>query len=114
MANVEALEHLKRVIRDAPKDLFDMGVFSHTTNCGTAHCAAGWAAVDPWFQKNTPILEGFTTSGEDMQDSDEVLAKTFGLSGNVADSIFYFTDGTKEEVIEVIDNIIDGASDSDA
>ncbi len=30
-----------------------------TASCGTAYCFAGWLAVDPWFQKNTSILDIF-------------------------------------------------------
>jgi hypothetical protein len=107
--NIEAFENLNRVILDAPLDRFDMAYFSEETACGTSHCAAGWAAVDPWFQENTPILKGFTPRGEDLMDSDEALRETFGISEEVSDSIFYACNDTKEEVLARIDGIIAGA-----
>lgn len=56
MANIERLEQLRRVVLAAPdNELFDMKHITKLKNCGTAHCAFGWALVDTWFQKNTNI-----------------------------------------------------------
>jgi hypothetical protein len=62
--NIEALKQLKRVVRNAPVERFNMGsqiIVSddEVNNCGTAMCAAGWASVDPWF-----IRRGFR--GQEM------------------------------------------------
>ena len=47
----ESLRQLRRVVEAAPVQLFHMDAFTHKTSCGTAHCAAGWAAIDPWFKE---------------------------------------------------------------
>ena len=89
------LTELRRVVEAAPDDLFDMSRFSRPTpTCGTAHCAAGWAAVDPWFQRNTPIREIFAVDvwghvgpcGDDSAFGD--LAVMFGLDSRDADHLF--------------------------
>jgi hypothetical protein len=53
--NTEALQQLRRVVQDAPDDLFHMRALVEESACGTARCAIGWAAVDPWFQANTRL-----------------------------------------------------------
>ena len=53
--NEEALRQLARVVNAAPENRFDMRRFySHGSlfACGTAYCAAGWAALDPWFAEH--------------------------------------------------------------
>ncbi len=59
MANIERLKELRRVVLAAPEHQFHMRTWCEKADCGTARCAAGWAAVDPWFQENTEILEIF-------------------------------------------------------
>jgi hypothetical protein len=72
MANVERLRELRRVIEAAPEDKLHMPQWcDFHAPCGTAYCAAGWAAIDPWFQKNTPILEIFS-----VQKLGDVFPKT--------------------------------------
>ena len=53
----ERLTQLRRVVVEAAPDRFDMRSFSADTPCGTAYCAAGWAAIDPWFREHTHINE---------------------------------------------------------
>jgi hypothetical protein len=53
--NIEALRQLRRVVSEAPEELFRMSAVTKETTCGTAHCAFGWASVDPWFLANTNI-----------------------------------------------------------
>jgi hypothetical protein len=56
----ERLRQLRRVVAAAPADLFVMDRFCTMNQpCGTAYCAAGWAALDPWFQKETPMSDYF-------------------------------------------------------
>lgn len=49
------LKQLRRVVAAAPDDRLHMARWCETADCGTAYCAAGWAAVDPWFRENTEI-----------------------------------------------------------
>lgn len=63
MANIERLQQLVRVleqVRDEKRpfdmewwaDAFDPPSITTPVNeCGTASCAAGWAARDPWFRR---------------------------------------------------------------
>jgi hypothetical protein len=56
----ERLRQLRRVVTAAPADRFVMDRFCRASQpCGTAYCAAGWAVLDPWFQKETPMLDYF-------------------------------------------------------
>jgi hypothetical protein len=64
MANIERLTQLRRVIEEAPEDRLHMRAYSERARCGTAYCAAGWAAIDPWFQKNTEINETLKVTPE--------------------------------------------------
>jgi hypothetical protein len=50
--NRERLEHLRKIILDAPDKHFDMSTWAKggRTLCGTTLCAGGWAALDPEFQ----------------------------------------------------------------
>lgn len=66
MPNITALKQLKRVIENTPDDLLHMAAWGGDAACGTVRCAAGWAAVDPWFVKrglhlrhgsNAPVFE---------------------------------------------------------
>jgi hypothetical protein len=56
MPNIERLRQLRRVVAAAPDDeRFDMRFIDKEKGCGTAHCAYGWARVDPWFLEKTEI-----------------------------------------------------------
>ena len=47
----ESLQQLRRVVEAAPIPLFHMDALTQERPCGTAHCAAAWAAIDPWFKE---------------------------------------------------------------
>lgn len=47
MANKKNLRRLRDVIAAVPDDLLHMRRLIETADCGTAFCAAGWAATDP-------------------------------------------------------------------
>lgn len=52
----ERLRQLRRVVEAAPdNELFDMAWVAARKDCGTSHCAYGWARIDPWFIENTEI-----------------------------------------------------------
>jgi hypothetical protein len=119
---IERLRQLRRVVDDAPNNLFWMTSFSTAAACGTAHCAAGWAAVDPWFQANTPILDVFRVSDGDVKTifgfahlTLDALAEIFGIDICDARALFAFDCGgtshrdiDKEEVLANIDTLIEG------
>ena len=129
MANIERLEQLKRVVRDAPGDRFDMRYFGTKTACGTVCCAAGWAALDPWFLANTEIakvlpkmiydpLDGRWWEENDVfqlggpeHGSFQRLGEVFDLTDDDTDALFNGETRagvTKEDVIENIDRIVGG------
>lgn len=62
--NREALEQLRRVLLNVPLEKFDMGTFGDfdTKGCCTAACAAGWAGLDPWFQKRGFVSDNLSFS----------------------------------------------------
>ena len=114
----ERLLQLRRVVLAAPESRFDMNHF----RCGTAMCAAGWAASDPWFTERGLHLagEGDAVSvqfGEDTFDPFSAftdLEAFFLLSTQdterlfAADALNGTGPITKEEVIENIDLILAG------
>ncbi len=121
MPDIELLRQLRRVVDAAPDDLFHMRAFCETAGCGTARCAAGWAAIDPWFLANTWISqiidvdnEGFVTSIDGFAFSK--LAKLFDIPQHDTDNL---VGGqlkpshpphavTKRDVIANIDALIGG------
>jgi hypothetical protein len=105
--NIEALKQLKRVVRNAPMERFNMVSQvivrrDEVHECGTAMCAAGWASVDPWFSQR-----GFR--GDEM-----FKPNIFGLSA--ADSRALFGGGlypgcprvSKRMVLANINRLING------
>ena len=111
----ERLLQLRRVVLAAPESRFDMNHF----RCGTAMCAAGWAASDPWFTERGLHLAGEGDAvairfAEDSFDSFSALEVFFLLSAQdterlfAAEAISGTGPITKEEVIENIDRILAG------
>lgn len=107
--NREALIQLRRVVQDAPDERFDMRYFERDTECGTVHCAAGWAAVDPWFQENCPI-PSIGKAGRWC-----AISETFGLSIYQSSILFSvdmlgeaYPDVSKRAVIANIDRLLAG------
>lgn len=114
--NLEALDNLERVVRAAPSDRrFAMEAYSldyedsdDEHDCGTAHCAAGWAAIDPWFVAKIGVVD-LATSRLDV-----TLTELIGLTPIQSDVLFgvsdfrgeFFTDATGPTVkAEVLANI---------
>lgn len=122
MPNIERLQQLRRVVEAAPDDRLHMRAWSERAECGTAYCAAGWAALDPWFQENTPILGVFeiteTKMVESLGNSSIDLADLFGITSRDASALFatYSLCGigphaiSKAEVLANIDRLIAGDS----
>jgi hypothetical protein len=92
MANEEALRQLRRVAEEAPDDRLHMRSFTETGPCGTAHCLAGWAEIDPWFLTNTPLpaVLAMYTDGQPGEGERTFagLAAVFGLKQEDADNLF--------------------------
>lgn len=130
MANIEALKQLRRVVLAAREAQFDMALFGKRTTCGTVCCAAGWAALDPWFLVNTeigkvlPIKPATAATGglfenHQLFDVDfssctpiDGLAGVFGIGQEDACALFNgeTVDGvTKQEVIDNIDRLLAGS-----
>jgi hypothetical protein len=113
----ERLRQLLRVVEAAPDERFDMRDFHRETRCGTAYCAAGWAALDPWFRENTPIGEVLgvisrTDGGRTLEVMTpgcafDSLADIFGLDRNDAVILFGATLNRWDVVdkCEVVENI---------
>lgn len=118
------LKQLRRVVEDAPDDRLHMRDWCDpVAPCGTAYCAAGWAAIDPWFRANTEIEEIF-----EVDDAGHVhrrapvsacdrLAALFDINVDAAWKLFLsipYGDAdphrvTKAMVLENIDRVLAGA-----
>lgn len=132
--NVPAMQRLRWLVENAEADRFDMDRYAHVVydqfghTCGTAYCAAGFAAIDPWMQENTVIGKvfrvadrkdgtGFSVEGWLARDSADCypdarkgLAVVFGISEADSSALFYPGVNSKRQgpkVIQqhVIDNI---------
>jgi hypothetical protein len=87
--NYEALRQLRRVVANAPSDRFHMRAITEQASCGTAHCAIGWAIIDPWFQQNTKLNDLIPADHKEQCSArlDE-LADLFGISTQDNDNLF--------------------------
>jgi hypothetical protein len=65
--------------------------------CGTTYCAAGWAALDPWFQKETPMLDYFALVSfdketlvvpRDLRDGFHGLSTVFNIESADTEKLF--------------------------
>jgi hypothetical protein len=122
--NTQALKQLRRVVKAAPADRFHMRRWIEKAKCGTAHCAAGWAAQDQWFikqrfplKKDCTLRQSCEISGSTNPTYEfEALAKFFDLEQSDSDNLFgdgLCPDGdphvvTKEQVIANIDQLLKG------
>lgn len=81
-----------RVLEAVPEDLLHMRAFTESSRCGTAHCLAGWLAVDPWFRENTAIGKIFDSEGHPVKSvwsSD--LSPILKISIGDAETLFALT-----------------------
>jgi hypothetical protein len=127
MANIERLKQLRRVIEEAPEDRLHMRAYSEVAECGTAYCAAGWAAVDSWFQKNTEINETLEVTEEGRiivadivadgdRDEFENFADIFGIHPDDSEALFGADPArdigphavSKAQVLDNIDRLLKG------
>lgn len=116
---MERLRQLRRVVQAAPARQFKM----NDIQCGTAMCAAGWAAIDPWFvARGLRLIPGdgrhspARVETETIRFTFPALAEFFGLDEEDADTLFA-ADATrstgripKRDVITNIDRILKGHS----
>jgi hypothetical protein len=114
MANLECLRQLRRVVEAAPEDRFDMGTLCDRGRCGTVHCAAGWAAVDPWFREHTELGRFFDVDRDGMfryrGRPAKVLERVFGLDEEDVERLFFDADDdtTRAQVLASIDHMLAG------
>lgn len=113
----ERLRQLRRVVAAAPADRFVMDRFCTVgLPCGTAYCAAGWAALDPWMQKETPMLDYFALVSFDpetlvaprgLRDGFHGLSTVFDLKSAETEKLFGgdLPSGCKVSQAAVIANI---------
>jgi hypothetical protein len=119
MANLECLRQLRRVVEAAPEDRFEMTIFSVSGKCGTAYCAAGWAAIDPWFREHTELgqvfrmcEDGTLNWGRNLELT-PVLGRAFGLEEWDVDRLFgmfvnWVGEVTRQHVLANIDRLLAG------
>jgi hypothetical protein len=98
VANIKRLVQLRRVVEAAPEDRLHMRTWCESAACGTAYCAAGWAAIDPWFREHTEIETIFNVW--DSEDGEVMvhavadrnvchdLAHFFGIDEDDANNLF--------------------------
>jgi hypothetical protein len=110
--NVEALLELKRVLRHVQKEdlRFDISRWHSGGRllprivaewCGTAACAAGWAARDDWFKKRGFGRGLYGARG--FVECDRFFGRP---ASNIFNHHFYPYAATPEMVIEKIDELI--------
>jgi hypothetical protein len=137
---VDRLRQLIRVIREAKDEEWSMSAWSTTMSdaegrsCGTAFCAAGNCAMDPWFQKHTEIMRilepdfvrNVWVDGQKVAifrirqipegiEVDRALGRLFEISEEDAGAIFGcdvaaddLADVTRVQAIENVQRVIDG------
>jgi hypothetical protein len=118
MPNIEALQQLRRVVENAPNELFHMRTLVEQAPCGTARCAFGWCLIDPWFLENTEIETTVTTISNRILMDFYKAAEIFDISDDDAHKLFgagiSYRYGphsvSKEEVLNNIDNLLAGHS----
>jgi hypothetical protein len=104
--NIEALQQVVRVLRSVQPEHFCLKDWS----CGTAFCAIGHAAQDPWFIERGFILSAPTDYTKECPSFGRGASGWysvhlfFNLSANDASYLFasnrYDTDVTIENVVE--------------
>lgn len=116
--NREAFENLKRVVQAAPENLWCMNYITKQTTCGSAHCAIGWAAIDPWFIKEAKLNSyPIGNTGQWACDSDTLWNERFDFWGVDDETLNTLFGGElqssdppidKQEVLDNIDRILNG------
>ena len=116
MPNIEALTRLREIIVAAPEDNLHMLTFTEKARCGTAYCAVGFAACDPWFQERGikfgqlcrymvqmgPVPDVF---GISLENSNTLFAYDYDdINANCMDPHCI----TKQEVLDNIDRLLRG------
>lgn len=107
----EAILNLRRVVETAPEELLHMRKMTEQASCGTAHCALGWARIDPWFKVNKSSMVAFTSQGYNSASA----AHAFGITEATADLLFAGDASSgieahaisKAEVLWNIDHLLD-------
>ena len=112
------LVQLRRVVLAIPDAGFNMRWWSD--NCGTTHCAAGWAALDPWFLQHTELgrylvpysaSPAGTTVLPTSIDPISGLASVFKITPREARALFVAITTrpvSRREVVAQIDDLLAG------
>lgn len=132
--DIDNLLRLREVIAEVPDDRLHMRILVEDSECGTAFCAAGWAAIDPvlgprirqelhvqlrgWLPEDEPAapLTESDLHSEGFVCIQLALTSVLGLSAVDSDrlfasGIFRYADRhavTKAEVLWNIDRLIMG------
>lgn len=115
----ERLRELRRVVEAVPPEHLKMDAFSQKTECGTAYCAGGWAAIDPYFIKIGLHLEVSEAEEADVRfgifNQSRALASCFHITRDNALALFGFdlhsfeyAAITKNNVLANIDRMLAG------
>lgn len=109
---VRRLTLLREIIVTVEEDKLHMKTFVHHAQCGTAYCAAGWAAQHPYFKRIHMTLSNLCRSPNPFG----ILERTFCLSRE--DTVALFAGNleindpdhcaSKQEVIDNIDRLLRG------
>lgn len=110
------LNHLITILTNLEPDQLNMHTWA--TECGTAACAAGWAALDPRFNRGglRAGKYGQPTCSYHVDRPFHTLADFFGITVNQSLHLFsqynypdYAIGITPAQVIERIDDLLKGA-----
>jgi hypothetical protein len=93
--NIERLTRLAELLDRVEPNKFDMNRWFSKTDCGYVACAAGHAALDPWFQSEGLYL-GFADDEEYLHSipcygykmDDEALAAFFDITNEQVSYVF--------------------------
>lgn len=124
MPDLEALSRLRSLVEAAPEPKFNMTQFRTGSDCGTAYCALGHAAIDPWFVEHhnapgpRPSLDHTEARDQwalnfDQWCDTEKACKVFGLSSKdsfrlFGGDLFPYQKVSKSEVLANIDRLLAG------
>lgn len=119
--NLEALNRLREVFKQAPAHRVHMNIIKEKTTCGTAACLIGWGFMDKKLRRMglVPRPAGWFSNGSIIDNACDV----FGIDGDTARNLFAFNQSPsvrrafdndkvhairKWQVMESLDDVIAG------
>jgi hypothetical protein len=107
--NTEALAQIVRVLKATPPEAVNL--FDWVSDCGTAACAIGHAAQDPWFNERGLRLTHITSEPQFNGTNGWGAVQQFlRLTDRAAQILFYessYTEPTPQAVIQRITDFIE-------